>query len=44
VLKNGRTIHADYYWEAGDKLKVSINGAIMTIDKKDVKEIAAPTP
>lgn len=44
VLKNGRAIHADYYWEAGDKLKVSINGAIMTIDKKDVKEIAAPTP
>lgn len=44
VLKNGRTIHADYYWEAGDKLKVSINDAIMTIDKKDVKEIAASTP
>jgi hypothetical protein len=44
VLKNGRTMHADYYWEAGDKLKVSIYGAIMTIDKKDVKEITAPTP
>lgn len=44
TLKNGRTIHADYYWEAGDKLKASIRGAIMTIEKKDVKDISATTP
>lgn len=43
-LKNGRTLHADSYWEEGDKLKVSIYNAVMTVDKKDVKEIVAPTP
>ena len=43
-LKNARTIHADYYWEEGDKLKVAINDAIMTIAKKDIKEIVTTTP
>jgi hypothetical protein len=43
-MKNERTIHADYYWEEGDKIKVAINDAIITIAKKDIKEIVAPAP
>jgi hypothetical protein len=41
-LKNGRTMKADSYWEAGDELKVSIYGGIMTIKKFDVQEIVSP--
>ena len=39
-LKSGRIIKADTYWEEGSKLKVSIYGGIMSIDRNDVVEVS----
>lgn len=43
-LKNGRILNTDSYWESEGKLKVSIYGGIMTMDKNDVQEIISPPP